>query len=305
MEPLLVITNSSAGSASDDALEAALRVLREGTSVEVCATSDQGELDGALHRAASRRIVVAGGDGSLHAVVRALHRRAELTGRVLGLVPLGTGNDFAREVGLPLDAEEAARVVLEGAPRAMDVLVDEVGEIVVNNVHVGAGAAASRRAADWKSRLGRIGVGPVNLGRLGYPIGTALTAIDPPTLRLRVVVDDEVVMDMDQRLLMVALGNGSTVGGGLALNPDADPESGLIDVMVSRALSPGSRLSYAVGLARGAHGTREDVLHVTGRSVSVSGEEFWVSADGEVYGPERQRTWRVEPAAYEVVLPRG
>ena len=57
-----------------------------------------------LHRAGCRRIVVAGGDGSLHAVVTALHRRHELASRTLGLIPLGTGNDFARTLGIPLDA---------------------------------------------------------------------------------------------------------------------------------------------------------------------------------------------------------
>ena len=75
----------------------ALDVLRAHTSVEVQATGNPGELDGALHRAGSRRIVVAGGDGSLHAVVAALHRRNDLKSAVLGLLPLGTGNDFARD----------------------------------------------------------------------------------------------------------------------------------------------------------------------------------------------------------------
>ena len=76
-------------------------MLREHGDVEVAATADQGELDGVLHRRGGRRVVVAGGDGSLHAVVAALHRRNELADAVLGLLPLGTGNDFARGVGDP------------------------------------------------------------------------------------------------------------------------------------------------------------------------------------------------------------
>lgn len=305
MEPLLVITNSDAGSADDEALETALQVLRSRTSVEVAATGNPGELDGVLHRAASRRIVVAGGDGSLHAVVHALHRRRELTGRTLALVPLGTGNDFARGVGLPLDPHEAAEVVLRGEPRPIDLLVDEVGEVVVNNVHIGAGAHAGRRGEPWKKRLRRVGVGPVNLGRLGYPIGALLTAAAPPTLHLRVTVDGRTVTDVDDPVLMIALGNGSSVGGGLELNPDADPESGLIDVVVSRSVGPLARWGYAVRLGHGSHPRRQDVLHVSGRSVSVSGDDFWCSADGEIYGPERRRTWHVEPSAYSMVLPRG
>src|SRR6188768_3294406 len=114
MDPLLVITNKDAGTADQETLEVALEILRARTSVEVAATSDPGELDGVLQRAGSRRIVVAGGDGSLHAVVSALHRRHELDGAVVGLLPMGTGNDFARSLGIPLDPEEAALVIASG-----------------------------------------------------------------------------------------------------------------------------------------------------------------------------------------------
>ena len=118
VDPLLVITNSDAGTSDEERLAAALAVLREHASVEVAATSNPGELDGVLHRAGSRRIVVAGGDGSLHAVIAALYRRRELKDAVLGLLPLGTGNDFARGIEIPLDIEEAAALVLERhAPR--------------------------------------------------------------------------------------------------------------------------------------------------------------------------------------------
>jgi diacylglycerol kinase (ATP) len=283
VDPLLVITNSGAGTADEESLEAALQVLRKQTDVEVAATGDPGELDGVLHRAGSRRIVVAGGDGSLHAVV--------------------TGNDFARGVGLPLDVEEAAQVLLDGTPRPMDLIVDEVGQIAVNSLHVGAGAQASRRAGRWKERLGAVGVGKVNLGRLGYPIGAAVTAWNPPLLRLRVELDGTVVNDLDRPVLQVAVGNGSSVGGGTALTPDADPGDGLLDVMVSRAVGPLARLIYAARLGFATHQERDDVHTYRARSVSISGERFWCSADGEIYGPERRRSWHIEPAAYSMVLP--
>jgi len=167
VDPILVITNRDAGSSDEQTLAAALAVLRQRASVEVAATSRPGELDSVLHRAGSRRIVVAGGDGSLHAVIAALHRRNELRTAELGLLPMGTGNDFARSLAIPLDPEEAALVILSGEVRPMDLIVDELGEVVVNNVHVGAGAAASKRGARIKAKLGAIGVGKVNLGRLG------------------------------------------------------------------------------------------------------------------------------------------
>ncbi|PWN01200.1 diacylglycerol kinase [Nocardioides silvaticus] len=301
-----MITNSDAGTADDAALDAALGVLRSATSVEVAATSDPGELDGALHRAGSRRVVVAGGDGSLHAVITALYRRRELgPDRVLGLIPLGTGNDFARTLGIPLDAVEAAESLVEGKVRELDLLVDEVGQIVVNQVHLGAGAEAGRKAVPWKERLGRVGVGPVNLGRLGYPIGALLSSIDPPVLRLRIEVDGEVVCDVDHPVLMVALGNGATVGGGLELTPDADPGDGRIDVMIARPKGTLSRLAYVARLGIGTHATHRDVETRRASTVTVSGSEFWCSADGELYGPERHRSWRLEPSAYSMIVPAG
>lgn len=303
MDPLLVITNSDAGTSDEATLELALAVLREHTSVEVQATSNPGELDGVLHRAASRRIVVAGGDGSMHAVISALHRRNELRGTTVGLLPLGTGNDLARGVGLPLDIEEAARVLVTGSPRPMDLIVDEVGTVVVNSVHVGAGANASRRGQRWKGRLHSVGLGKLNLGKLGYPIGAALTAFRPPLVRLHVEIDGRTVTDLDTPVLMVALGNGSSVGGGTELTPDADPRDGRIDVMISFATGPLARLVYVARIGMGSHQEADDVAALRGRQVSVSGEAFWVSADGEIYGPERNRTWHIEPAAYSMVLP--
>jgi diacylglycerol kinase (ATP) len=303
VESCLVITNEGAGTADQESLDRAVAVLSERSSVEVVATSNPGELDSVLHRAGTRRIVVAGGDGSLHAVVAALHRRHDLAGSVLGLIPLGTGNDFARCMDVPLDPEEAARLVLDGEVRPVDLLVDELGGVVVNNVHVGAGAQASRRGHRWKKRLGAIGVGSVNLGKLGYPIGAVLAAFHPPQLRLRVEVDGEVVVDLDEPVLMVAAGNGTSVGGGTELTPDADPENGQVDVLISRAVGPIAKVAYAAQLSRARHQERGDVIYLRASRVTVSGDEFYCAADGEIIGPERRRSWHVLPAAYLMVLP--
>ncbi|HET8560790.1 MAG TPA: diacylglycerol kinase family protein [Marmoricola sp.] len=300
MDPLLMITNADAGTAEEQTLEAALDVLRAHTSVEVCATGDPGELDGALHRAGSRPIVVAGGDGSIHAVVSALHRRHDLADRVLALLPLGTGNDFARTVGIPLDPAEAAMSIVTGVQRSMDLIVDELGEVVVNNVHAGASTAASRRGARWKERLA-----PVRLGILGYPIGAAISAVKPPFVRLHIEVDGDVVADMDRHVMMVAIGNGATVGGGTALTPHADPQDGKVDVMVSFATGPLSRIGFVASLLREKHHERDDVIALRGTSVTLAGEDFWITADGEISGPETRRTWHLEPAAYTMIVPES
>ena len=298
MDPLLLITNTGAGGAQDHALEAALAVLRSRADVEVAATGNPGELDSVLHRAGSRSIVVAGGDGSLHAVVSALHRRHELADRTLGLIPLGTGNDFARTLGVPLDPGEAAAALLKGRARPMDLIVDELGEVVVNSVHAGASAQASRRGARWKERLG-----PFGFGILGYPIGAALAAVRPPYVRLCIEIDGEVVVDVDQHVLMVAVGNGASVGGGTELTPDADPADGRLDVMVSLATGVFQRLGYAWHLRTGDHPERDDVLTFRAREVTIAGEDFWLAADGEISGPERRRSWHLEQGAYSMLVP--
>ncbi len=298
MKPLLLITNIEAGGGQQQALEAALTVLRQDADVEVATTSNPGELDGVLHRAGSRSIVVAGGDGSLHAVVTALHRRHELGDRTLGLIPLGTGNDFARTLDIPLDPAEAAKALLGGRVRPMDLIVDELGGVVVNSVHAGASAQASRRGADWKARLG-----PYGIGILGYPIGAVMASVRPPFVRLRIEADGEVIADMDQHVLMVAIGNGASVGGGTELTPEADPRDGRLDVMVSFATGPLDRFGYVWHLRRGEHEQREDVVAVQARQVTVSGEDFYLAADGEITGPERRRSWHLEQGAYSMIIP--
>jgi diacylglycerol kinase family enzyme len=175
---------------------------------------------------------------------------------------------------------------------------------VVNNVHVGAGAAASRRGAGIKEKLGSIGFGKVNLGRLGYPIGAAMSAFDEPSVHVHVELDGEVVTDVDRPVLMVSIGNGANVGGGTELTPEADPEDGQVDVMISHAVGITAKIGYVLHLRRGEHHRRDDVQYLRGSQVAISGDAFWISADGEISGPERQRTWHVEPAAYSFILPR-
>ena len=299
MEPLLVITNSAAGSSAEASIDAALDVLRAaGGDVAVESTDDADELDRVLQGAGSRTIVVAGGDGSLHAVVAALHRRDDLAGRTLALLPLGTGNDFARALDLPLEPEGAAAAIVSGRPRPMDILVDENGGVVVNSVHVGASAQASRTGARWKERLG-----PFGLGIIGYPIGAAMAAVNPPFVRLRVEVDGELVADVDKQILMVAVGNGTSVGGGAELTPDADPSDGKADVVILFATAPWARFGFAWHLRRAEHEQRDDVVALRAKKVKVSGEEFWVSADGELSGPETAGSWQVQPSAYSMIVP--
>jgi diacylglycerol kinase family enzyme len=299
--PLLVVVNGAAGSAEDGPVEAALSVLRAGTDVEVAATSSSDELDDVVRGLDGRRPVVVGGDGSLHAVAAALDRAGLLGAEPVGLIACGTGNDLARALGLPLDPEGGARVVLEGAPRRLDVLREDGGLLVVNAVHAGVGASAGRRAERLKDLMGAV----------AYPVGAALAGAAERGWELRVEVDGRPVQppsgewsaDGSTALLMVGVCNGPTVGGGTALAPDADPGDGLLDVLVSAATGPAERVAFGAALRSGRHGERDDVVLARGRSVTVSGEPVDIDADGEVHEGWTNQTWRIDPGAWSVLTP--
>lgn len=183
MESLLVVINASAGTVDEPRVKSALDVLRAEADVQVARTSLPGELDGVLHRRGGRTLVVAGGDGSLHTVVAALHRRMELDSAVVGLIPLGTTNDFARRHGIPLDPAEAARVILAGRERQHDLLVDSRGNVVVNAVRV----TAHDRSTGLRSSLLR--------GRFRAP------------LHVRVEADGQALADFDRPVGWVRVSN--------------------------------------------------------------------------------------------------
>jgi len=288
---LLVVTNAAAGSTDDDRVAAAISVLEAAADVRVEQCAEPGDLDRVLDGREGRTVVLVGGDGSVHTAVAALRRRGELSpDQPLGLVPLGTGNDLARTLGIPLEPADAARAVLDGSPHPLDLLVDDQDGVVVNVVHLGVGAEAAERATGLKDRL----------GKAAYPVGSVLAAAGPTGWDLRVEVDGSVV-EVDGQALMVAVANGRTIGGGAEVAPDAAPDDGLLDVVVATSTGPLARLGFGVALREGEHVDRDDVTTRRGRTVTVSGAPFPLNADGELDGPVASRTWRVEPAAWALL----
>ena len=294
MTRLLVVTNPAAGGAADLAVQRALTVLRAAADVKVASTSSSAELDDVLSAADGRQPVVVGGDGSVHALVLALYRTGMLdSAPPVGLIPLGTGNDLARTAGIPLDPMAAAKVILDGHHRGMELLVDDAGGVVVNAVHLGVGAEAARAASRWKRRL----------GKAAYAVGSVVAGVSTAGWRLHVEADGEVLVTMDRRVLMVGLGLGSSIGGGSPLAPFANLDDGLVDVVISFAVGPVARLAYAVHLHRGAHVHRPDVRLIRAKQVVVSGEPFPYNADGEIGGPVRRREWTVLKDAWRLCVP--
>jgi diacylglycerol kinase (ATP) len=295
MNSLLAIANADAGTADDAAVEAALDVLRSTYSVEVVHTSTPDELTKAPDDHPDvHGVVVLGGDGSLHAVVDAL-RSADRLALPIGLVPLGTGNDFAATLGLPDDPAKAAEVIANGTTRDVDLVIDGADRVVINAAHIGIGAEAAAAARPWKKALGPV----------GYVIGAVLTGVKgltKPGAKLRIAVDGK-ALTRKEPIIQVAIGNGRYVGGGAPLLPQADPSDGLLDVSVSYTESPRRRIAYAFSVRRGDHHRRDDVVYLRGTEVTVQGDALRCTSDGELTEPSKHHSWRIEPAAVRVFTP--
>ncbi len=302
MQGLLVVVNGAAGTADEESVDAALRVLRDGADVVTAGTEDETSLAAAIAGRGDRRLVVLGGDGSVHAALRAL----DATGSVdpaepVGIIARGTGNDLARALGLPLDPVEGAAAVLAGRPHPVDLLRDDEGGVVVNAVHIGIGARASAEAVRFKETL----------GAAAYPLGAAIAGLAEAGSRLRVEVDGVVVgnaaagwqADGSTEVLMVGVCNGPTIAGGTALAPDAQVDDGLLDVMVCTATGPVARAAFAAALLSGGHVERPDVVVTRGREVRVTGEPVESVPDGELRPAAASRTWRVDRHAWSVLVP--
>ncbi|VXB50141.1 diacylglycerol kinase family protein [Aeromicrobium sp. 9AM] len=295
MTSLLAIANADAGTADEQAISDVAAALND-FDVEVVTTSSPEDLAEALDRHRDvDGVVVLGGDGSLHAVIGALRTAGRLAHVVIGLVPLGTGNDFAATLELPADPVEAAKVIVAGRTRQIDLIIDGQDEIVINAAHIGIGAEAAKAARPWKKALGPV----------GYVIGAVLTGargLTQPGAHLTITVDGT-DLTRKEPVIQVAVGNGSFVGGGTPLLPQADPSDGELDVAVSYTESPRRRIAYAWHVRRGDHHRRDDVVYLRGAEVSVHGDELACTSDGELSGPRSEHSWRIEPAALTMYVP--
>jgi YegS/Rv2252/BmrU family lipid kinase len=287
----LVLANSLAGGHDEAAIDRVAGELGRGGEVEVVDCADG--IDRQLDRAGDRVVVVAGGDGTLHAVVQALWDRGELRETTLGILPLGTGNDLARGLDIPLAPVAAAAAIRFGRPAPVDLVVDDTGTVVVNAAHAGVGAEAGVRAAPLKRWL----------GSYAYHVGAALAGARTDGWQLTVEVDGERVGG--DLVLLVAVMNGRSIGGGSPLAPAADPADGLAHVVVACTDGIAHRIELARGLRSGTHLDVTGVSCTTGTEVRISGEPVRHNVDGELTEPLAERVYRVVPGAWRVLRAPG
>jgi YegS/Rv2252/BmrU family lipid kinase len=293
---LLLVHNPGAGSADEQTLDQLSARWREaGAQVEPYELGQHPGLSQRLAETGAHRLVVAGGDGTLHGVLSELHTAdPSLLARLeIALVPLGTGNDLARTLGLPLEPLDAAEVALHGTPRPMDLLVSDDGIVVMNAAHVGVGALATQRGQAVKGLL----------GPLGYAVGAVLAGASATGWPLTVAVDGRCVATPDEPLLMAGLAVGRTIGGGTPLAPAAEPDDGLADLVLVGATGPVERVDYARRLRRGEHAERDDVTVLRGSQVRLDAGDAPLNVDGELLGEAGSRVWTVHRHAWTALEP--
>lgn len=299
--PLVLIANPNAGHGQGaDAVEVAARELRSAgvSDVAIERTGGPGDAVALALRAAdggARTVVAVGGDGTLHEVLNGLLSPGR-HGPVprLGLIPVGGGNDYARELGLPAgDPAGAARLLARGVLRRVDVGrlegCDHGPELFLNNVGLGfmGTANAARERTRWIP------------GRASYVAGGLLALLELEAHPLTVWVDG---CAMTGRFPIVHVGLGRWCGAGVLLAPGARPDAGRFEVFVQ---AERSKLGLALRWPRLARGAAlgEDAAVLRGRRVRILGPAGLVlHADGEV---RRSPVGVVEctllPGAIEVV----
>lgn len=293
MPAALLLANSAAGSASPEGLDAVESALDEGFTVTRETCDDPGELRSTLDRFPGDRVIVAGGDGSLHTLVNVLAELGRLEDTVVGIVPMGTANDFATGLGVPADPAAAGRACVRGEPAAMDALIADDGEVVVNAAHAGVGAVASDRAKAAK---------PV-VGALAYPLAALVAGATTPGYHMVVTIDGTVVHDGTALFALAA--NGPCLGGGARLCVGADPADGAIDILVIGDVPVADRAGLAVSLQRGTHTDHEHVHQYRGSSLRVHGDAVDHSRDGELRHDLADATYTVHKGAWHLLRAPG
>ena len=234
------------------------------------------------------RLVVAGGDGTMHQAAQGLAG----TACALGVVPLGTGNDLAGTLGVPSDLEAATRRALAGRVRALDLL--RVGERVsVSYAGVGFDSEVTRFANEEVKRLR----GPLVYL---YAVLHTLATFRPPAMRV-----DHDGGSFSGRAMFAVVANLPRFGGGMRIAPEALPDDGWLDLVIVRELSRLRLLAVFPKVYRGTHVRHPAVQIVRTRRAEITldremtmyggGEPMATQPAGEPY------TIEVMPGALRVV----
>lgn len=273
-DQLLVVIDPVARRTDGESVRIAKDVLSAGAAgTKVCLPADPEEFARVLARRGSRRPVVVGDDRALLRTVSLLHRQRELAGCVLSVVPVGGVLTVARSLGVPMGAVAAARAVLDGSERRLDLLVDDSDGVVLGTLRIPP-LAPQEEPEDAGRPWLRTCQSLVRTLVPARPLRPAQPSPVTGPSRLRVEVDGEILVDLDQPVEAVSVTPGGSGAAAVEVRP----------VSVGAEASP---------------------LLARGRRVTVSGADFRYRADSGVWGPVRRRTWTVWEGALGLTLPGG
>lgn len=295
MGKISVILNPSAGSISD--LDSVLKQIAQLPNVEISTTTKPGSA-ARFARTAIRKgcdmIVAAGGDGTLNEVINGI--REDLGEARVGLLPLGTGNDFARTIGMPTNLDEALDVIRAGESRAID-LVRVTSDEVRYFVNVSAGGFSGLVNEKLTPELKK------TWGPLAYLRSAAAALPDLRAYRTTLAFDNTDSLRLD--LYNVVVANGRYVAGGTMIAPEAAIDDGLLDIILIQKRSAPELALLAAQVALGAHLTSDAIVFRRAASVTVNSKPgMWFNVDGELVGNEPAR-FEILPRALRFVVPKS
>ena len=292
MPQFLILNGKKAG---DPVLREAVGRLRdEGAELAVRVTWESGDLDRYLAEAISAgcgRVVIGGGDGSLNEALVSL-MKGPAARPALGILPLGTANDFATSAGIPTEPEAALRLALQGTPRPIDVIaVNDTWCLNVTSMGFGAEVTANT-PTELKHFL----------GGGAYTLSGLVQALNFKPCPSRAVLPDRTV---EQAIVVAAICNGRTAGGGQPLAPAALLDDGLMDVIAITEFSLGDAAAVVRELVNEEGGDNRFVHRFRLPWLEGSSDHpIPINLDGEPYAASRIRL-EVLPRVLEVVLPEN
>ncbi len=285
----ILVNPSSGGGRAMDRVKPVAKILRDsGCDVQVVVSLGVDHSIDEVGQAVrlGQTVVACGGDGMLASVAGAVVD----AGGVLGIIPSGRGNDFARQLRL-LDAnpEKVAHALLEGEPTPVDVV--RVGDkVVLGSVYAGVDSLASElvNRAHWLP------------GPLQYPYAAVRALLTYKPTRYTLDVDHSSV-SLEAYSIVVA--NGGYYGKGMHVAPKAAVDDGLLDVVVIPKAPRWRLIQLMPKVYDGSHVERPEVLTFRGRKISLSARDRVAAfGDGEPL-QDLPLTAEVEPGALQVLLP--
>jgi lipid kinase YegS len=243
-------------------------VREKGHTVEPRITWERGDATRFAAEGAQRGVdvvVALGGDGTVNEVLNGLAG----SDAALGIVPLGTANDFARQAEIPLDPDHAMDVILRRKAVRIDT-AELNGHRFINVSTAGIGAEATAETpADAKEALGALAYAITGVRKLADLTPTEARFEAPGTA-------------LDLEFLVLAVGNGRMTGGGTMLTPKASVTDGLLDVCIVETRARRDFARLALRFRRGDHLDEDGVRYLQVPWLRVSaGRAITVNVDGE------------------------